>query len=372
MLSVIISACSSSEVKKQPPGEVGVQILKIEPRTIPVVYEYVGFTQSSHLVEIRARVQGYLEKIAYTEGEFVNKGDLLFQLDQKPFEAALANAQGMLAKEESVLWNAQRNEERLKPLFEQNAASRRDFDNAIANRLAADAGVQSAKAKVTEAELNLSYTTITSPISGLSDKSNYREGALITPGDQGLLTTVSVINPMWVNFSVSEGELLKNREESQSGRVVLPKDMSFDVQIVLSDGVVYPIKGKVDFTSPSINAKMGTMSMRAVLPNPEDILRPGQFVRARVIGAVRPNAILVPQYAVFNGKNGMFVYIVKDNKAQIVNVEVGAWQGKDWIIMSGLQSGDEVIVDGVNKVQAGMPVQTLNAASSAEVKENKS
>lgn len=368
LLLIALSSCGGEGGKNNHFNSVGVRTLTVDPATFPVVYEYIGFTQSSHLVEIRARVEGYLDKIAYTEGQFVNQGDLLFQLNKGSFEAGLDNARGVLAREEAILWNAQKNEERLKPLFEQNAVSRRDLDNAIAEKLAANASVQSAKAKVKEAELNLGYTTIRSPISGLAADSLYREGALISPGPNSLLTTISVINPIWVNFSVSEGELLKNREEVVQGRVIYPKDMNFDVEVVLSDGVVFPLKGKVSFASPSINEKMGTMSMRAVLPNPEEILRPGQFVRVRIIGANRPDTVLVPQHAVLNGKNGMFVYVVNQGKAEIRNVNVGDWQGNDWIIKSGLEKGDQVIVDGVNKVQAGVPVQVLNPSASSNEK----
>lgn len=355
LLSFLVSCGSSEEDVIRPPVEV--TAIEIHPKTIPANFEYVGVAQSSHLVEIRARVEGYLEKIAYLEGSFVQNGQLLFQLDKKPFEAALESAQSELAKQEAVLWNAKRSKERLEPLFEKNAASRKDLDDAIARELAAEADVSTAKSSIVQAELNLGYTTITSPISGLTGVSRYREGALITPGEKGLLTTVSVINPIWVNFSVSEGDILRATMEVQRQMLVTPDAMNFEVQIVLADGTRLPDVGKVDFTDPSLNQETGTMNIRAVLPNPLGVLRPGQFVRVILSGAVRPNAIVVPQRAVLQGKRGMFVYVVdKDHTAQIRFIEPGKWFKDDWIIKTGLAEGDIVIVDGVNKIQTGSKV----------------
>lgn len=354
-LFFLLSCGSPEEENVRPPVEV--TALEIKPETIPANFEYVGVAQSSHLVEIRARVEGYLDKIAYVEGSFVREGQLLFQLDKKSFVAALESAQAELAKQEAVLWNATRSKKRLEPLFEKNAASRKDLDDAIASELAAEADVSTAKSNIVKAELNLGYTTITSPISGLAGMSKYREGALITPGEKGLLTTVSVIDPIWVNFSVSEGDILRATAEVQRQMLVTPEQKNFDVQIVLADGTRLPDMGKVDFTDPSLNQETGTMNIRAVLPNPFGVLRPGQFVRVILSGAVRPNAIVVPQRAVLQGKKGMFVYVIdKEQKAQIRFIEPGKWFKEDWIIKSGLAEGDIVIVDGVNKIQTGSKV----------------
>lgn len=352
-----LSACGKKKTLPQrPPPEV--DIVTVEPETVPAVYEYVGVAQSSHLVEIRSRVEGYLEEIAYEEGALVKRNDLLFTLDLRPFEAALDNAKGVLAQQEAALWNAKRTTERLKPLYEQNAASQRDLDNAIAQELAAEAAVVSAKAKVREAQLNLDYAIIKSPIDGLSSQSSFREGALITPaGSSNLLTTVSVVDPIWVNFTVSDSDILKGREEIDKGQLKYPKDMNFEVEVVLSDGSLFPQKGTVDFADFSLNQSTGTMMVRAVFANPNLLLRPGQFVRVRVLGAIRPDALLVPQKAVMQGKNGMFVYVVdKDNKIELRGVSPGDWYKKDWVIKSGLNAGDRVVVEGVNKIRAGQVV----------------
>ena len=356
LLSLVLLSCEKASVPKATPP-VDVTAMTIKPTTIPDEFEYVGVAQSSHLVEIRARVEGYLDKIAYVEGAFVKEGDLLFQLDSKPFEAKLQSAQAELDKQEAILWNAKRARERTEPLFEKHAASRKDLDDAIARELTAEASIATAKANLVQATLDLGYTTIKSPINGLSGASKFREGALITPGQNGLLTTISVIDPIWVNFSVSESDILRGNRAVKAGTLVFPKDMNFKVQIMLADGTILPDIGKVDFADPSLNQATGTMNVRAIISNAASVLRPGQFVRAKLTGALRPDAIAIPQRAVLQGKKGMFVYVIdKESKAQIRFVEPGEWHNEDWIIRKGLAAGDIVIVDGVNRIQSGTKV----------------
>lgn len=348
------SSCGESTDEAMHYQPVEVTALTVRAETIPANFEYVGVAQSSHLVEIRARVQGYLQSIDYVEGSFVNEGDILFQIDAKSFKAKLESAEAELAKQKAILWNATRAKERLEPLFKKNAASRKDLDDAIASELTAEADVATAKANLVQAGLDLGYTTISTPISGLSGPSKYREGALITPGAEALLTTVSVIDPIWVNFSVSEGDVLKYERELRSNRIVGPVDSNFHVRILLADGSTLPDVGKVDFTDPSFNQGTGTLNVRATLPNKKGILRPGQFVRVIVEGAKRPNAIVIPQRAVLQGKKGMFVYVIdKEQKAQVRYIEPGSWYLDDWIVKEGLVPGDVVVVDGINRIQPG-------------------
>lgn len=352
----LLPSCENKEKQSPAKQAVPVSTIVVSHKTVPADFEYVGVAQSSHPVEIRARVEGYLDKIVYQEGSLVKVGELLFLIDPRPFQAALDNAKAELDRAKAGLWDAQRAVERYKPLYEKNAASRRDLDNAIARELSTKADVEAAKAKVVEAELNLSYTALFSPIKGLTGQSTYREGSLLTPGPNSLLTTVSVIDPIWVNFNVSDGDILKNREEIKQGRLQYPKDMNFSVEAVLADGTLLPSLGKVDFANPTLQQQTGTMMVRAVFANPQALLRPGQFVRAKAMGAIRPNAILVPQKAVMQGKKGMYVYVVQEGKAQIREVEPGDWYQNDWVIKTGLKAGDEVIVEGVNKVRPGVPV----------------
>jgi membrane fusion protein (multidrug efflux system) len=351
----ILSACHEEKKVALPPTQV--TVVKMEPQTIPQTFEFVGFTKSSHPVDIYARVQGYIDRIGYTEGHMVERGDLLFQLDPRPFIAAVDRAKGALSKEEAILWNARVSRERLEPLYVQHAASRRDLDNAIANQLAAEASVQSAKANLVEAELNLSYTTILSPISGLSGRAKYREGTLITPGENAQLTTISVLDPIWVDFNVPSNDLLKYREDIKKGYLLFPKEMDFTMEIVLADGTAFPFPGKANFASPTLDERTGTMLVRAFFANPYNSLKPGEFARVRAKGAVRPNSLFVPQSAVLESKSGTIVYVVNEkNQAEMLPVVAGDWYEKAWVIQSGLKAGDRVIVDGVNKVQPGTSV----------------
>lgn len=359
LIYILLLSCSREETPHTP-TPMRVRTKTIIPHTIPQTFEFVGFAQSSHQVEIRARVEGYLDKILYKEGEVVKQGDIMFQLDPRVYEAELENLQGVLAKQEAILWNAKRTSERLKTLFEQKATSRRDLDNSIAQELTAQAEVQSAKARLKDAELNLSYTTIKSPITGLTADSNFQEGALITPGSSGLMTMVSAVNPIWVYFSVTDQNILTMNDQEAKGLLKLPENMDFDIELLLSDGSVYPLRGKVNFTSPTVDQKTGTVSIRAEVSNPQRTLMPGQFVRVRVLGATRPDAVLVPQKAVLQGKAGAFVYVVNAaNQAEVRPVETGSWHGEDWVIFSGLKEGEQVIVDGVNKIRPGTPVEPI-------------
>lgn len=358
ILLLTVGGCKKTAVKSSSPP-IPVSVVTIEEKNIPAFFEYVGVINSSHEVEIRARVTGYIDEIAYVEGAFVNKGDLLFQLDPRPFQAVLAQEKAQVEREKAVLWQAERSVARFKPLYEQKAASQRDLDNAIASQMSAEAQVLSAQAKVAEAEINLNYTTITSPVSGLSTFAKYRVGALISPS-QDLLTTISVMDPIWVDFSVSEQDMLMSKDQLSKGRLIFPKDNLFEVELILADGSIFPQKGFVNFSSPTYSEKTGTMMIRAVIRNPNSFLRPGQFVRVRVLGAMRPNAMAVPQRAVIQSKQGTFVFVVDEgDKVRMQLVEPGPWNGNDWIIYGGVKNGDKVIVDGVNKVLPGALVKIL-------------
>lgn len=352
----LLTSCGKENETPQTQA-VDVSVVRVEKQTIPLVYESVGYAASSHPVEIRARVEGYLEEISYIEGDKVTLGQVMFMLDQRPYVAALEQAKGMLAKEKALLWNAKQAVDRLTPLYAKHAASKKDLDDATAALYASEASVDAAKANVDTAEINLSYTVISAPINGLAGKSNFREGALISPGPNNLLTNVDALDPIWVYFNISDNERLRLEREVKNHTIVMPKDDNFQVEVVLSDGTLFPARGKVNFAAPTYDQRTGTLSLRAELPNPSNLIRPGQFLRVKVLGALRPHAIFVPQTALMEGKSGMYVFIVRDGKAAIQNVVVGDWYGNDWIITEGLEVGDQVIVDGVNKVGQGVPVK---------------
>lgn len=367
MCLLILSACKKEEHKafQMPPPEVTDYV--VQQQNLPVIFDFVGFAQSSHPVEIRARVEGYLDKIAYQEGQIVKAGELLFQLDPRLYQADVEKAKAEVARQEAILANANLTVDRLRPLFEKNAASKKDLDNAIASQLSSQASVLAAKAQLLYNEVNLSYTTITSPITGYSDKAKFREGALINPASNSLMTTVSVIDPIWVYFTVSDNDILKTQEQEAKRTLVLPQDSrqavardnnQYIVEVTMSDGSLYPIKGIVDYSSPTYDQATGTLQVRAVFQNPEGMLRPGQFVRVKVKGAERPEALTVPRRAIQQNKNGMFVYLIdKDNKVIVQDVTGGDWFGNYQVITNGLKVGDRIVVDGVNKVMPGATVK---------------
>jgi membrane fusion protein (multidrug efflux system) len=360
MAAVLLTACSQEITPPKGPPSVGVVTMEIRRQDLPISFEFVGFTKSSHEVEIRSRVSGYLDSIYESEGKHVEEDTLLFTIDPRPFEATLEGSRGELAKQKAGLWEAKRSVERLKPLFDQKAASLRDLDNAIANELSSEALVASAEARVRRAELDLEYTSVRAPISGEIGASNLRVGALVL-ANETLLTTLSVVDPIWVNFSVPERDMLKLRKERLEGRIKLPADDDFDVEATLIDDTVVPERGKVNFLSPTYDVKTGTMMVRAMFPNTSEWLSPGQFVRVRILGAIRPDAIIVPQRAVQQTKKGMQIYVVNaQGLVEARSVVVGSWQGQGWIINSGLEDGETIITDGINKVRPGSLVHALN------------
>jgi membrane fusion protein (multidrug efflux system) len=288
----------------------------------------------------------------------VRAGQPLFQMDRKPFEAALLSAQGQLEQQQARLGVAKANLARVRPLAEKNAVSKKELDDAIGSEKQAAAAVLAAQGEVRTARLNLGYTTIASPLTGLSGSARKQEGSYLTAGESGLLTYVAQVDPMWVNFSVSENELLSYRDQIAKGRLKFPPNDDFVVEVILADGSVLPDRGHINFTDPSFSSQTGTFLVRTVLPNPNGALRPGQFVRARVLGSTRPNAILVPQRAVLQGDRSHYVWVIgNDAKAKERVVEVGDWYGDDWFISNGLRPGERVVVDGAMRVSAGAPLK---------------
>jgi len=361
LVVAMLGACGKPPPPPQRPAPM-VSIITVKPQTIPYVGTYVAQTESSQLVDIVGRVSGFLDKIAYEEGDLVKKGQLLFQLDPKPFRAQLEAAQGELLAQQARHTTAEANLKRVKPLAQQNALPQSDLDRAQGEFDASKAAVFAAQAKVTEAELNLGYTTIRSPVTGLASRSLQRQGAYINSlSPESKLTYVAAIDPMWVTFSVSQNQMANYRDRVTKGLLVPPKNQNYEVEIVMPDGSVYPNRGKISFTDPSFSQDTGSFQVRAVLPNPDRTLRPGMFVTARLHGTVRPDAIVVPQLAVQQGSNGHLVYVVKeDGTAEVRPVIVGDYYGKaDIVIVNGLRAGDRVVVEGVLKVVPGQPVKIV-------------
>jgi membrane fusion protein, multidrug efflux system len=364
---LLAAGCSKEAPEAQRPPPV-VTVMAVTPQAIPFSASFVAQTESSRQVDIVARVSGFLDRIAYPEGELVKEGQLLFQLDPKPFEAQVEAAKGELLAQQARHTTAAANLSRVKPLAQQNALSQADLDKAQGEFDASNAAVYSAQAKLKQAELNLGYTTIRSPVTGFSGRALQRQGAYINAvGDSAKLSYVAAVEPMWVNFSMSQNQLAQIRDLVQKGQLIPPKNQDFQVELVLSDGKPYPHTGKINFADPTFSQDTGSFQVRAVLPNPKRELRPGMFVTANVKGGTRPNAIIVPQLAVQQGSKGHVVYVVKeDGTAELRPVVVGDYSGENGILIaSGLQAGDRVVVDGALKVVPGQPVKIAEAGAVA-------
>jgi membrane fusion protein, multidrug efflux system len=351
---LLIAACGKQETA--PPGPMQVTVIKIEPRNAPVVNERIAQTQSPHQVNIVARVNGFLDKQLYTEGAIVKEGQVLFQMDQKPFIVQLDGAQAAMEKAKAAHDTALANLKRVKPLADQKALSQKDLDDATGLEQTNAASLEQAKANLESAKLNLSYTTIASPLYGVAAAAQQKEGAYLSPSNN-LLTTVSSVDPMWVNFSISETEIERYRDEVAKGLLAPPKDGLYVAEIIEVNGSTFPHTGKITFVDPSYNPQTGTFLIRVTVPNPQGTLRPNQYVRVRLKGATRPNAIAIPQRAVQQGANSHFVWVVNAaGKAEMRPVVVGEWYRDDWFITQGLTDGEQVVVDGALRLAADAPV----------------
>ena len=370
LLVPVLAACGPSGQEGHggmPPPQVSV--VTVEPKTLPATFEYIGQTLGSREIEVRARVIGILQSRNFVEGGPVKKGQSLFTIDPAPFVAAAARAEADVAGADARLVQARKNAARLKPLYADKAVSQKEFDDAVSAEAIADADLKAARARLTEANLNLLYTKVESPASGIAGRAQRSEGSLVS-GPDVLLTSVTQVDPIWVSFGVPDNELLKINAERDAGRLEAPKDGSYDVTVRLADGTTYSQAGKLNFSDVRISGATGTSEWRAELPNPKGVLRPGQFVRVTLKGAVRPNAVTVPQRAVLEGPQGKFVYVLgAESKAEPRPVQMGEWFGEDWIIQSGLKPGDKVIVDGVARIFApGTPVQVAEPKKESEKK----
>lgn len=361
----LIGGCSGgNDAVTQGGAEIPVTVVRVAPKTVPLVIETVGRAEGSKEVEIRARVTGILEKQVYSEGEAVKAGQVLFQIEAAPYEIALQQARAALAQARARTLQARRDAERLTSLAEHNAVSRRSADDALSELESAEAALLAAEAKVREAELNLSYTKVIAPIGGITGRALRSEGTLVTAGsDSSLLTTLTQTDPMWVRFALSETEYASLRAAEDVRRD------SMTVSLLDKNGDVRANGGKLNFAASTIDESLGTVQMRAEFANPKLSILPGEYLRVRLSGGSR-QAVLVPQKAVMQGAQGPFVWIATDDgKAQQRRVKTGAWSGADWEILDGLQQGDAVIVDNLLKLRADArvrPSEAVEQAASAE------
>ncbi len=358
----LLTACGKDAPAPAQRPAPAVEVLTIVPQTLPADLRFVAQTESSQRVEIMARVSGFLDSINYKEGGKVKEGELMFQLDPKPFIAQLEAAEGQLRMQQARLRTAEATYKRIKPLAKLNAVSQSDLDRATGDRDSASAAVYAAEADVKQAELDLSYTKINAPLSGIASQSMQRQGAYINAmSTDSKLTYVAALDPIWVNFSVSQNMDTRLSGLIEQGLITLNNGKKLSVELLLSDNKIYPHEGVIDFSDPSYSQSTGTALVRAVIPNPDHTLRPGMFVTAKVKGGLRPNAIVIPQLAVMQGEKGHFVYVINsDNSAEVRPVVVGDYYGDSGIlILNGLLADDRVVVNGMLKVQPGKPVSVV-------------
>jgi len=358
-VALLLAACGGQDKPAAAPGGPGggampampVSVHTVSLQTVPVLIDAVGQAEGSKEVEVRARVTGLVERQLYSEGQRVKAGAPLFGIERAPFEIALAQAKASLASEQARTEQARREAQRLKPLAEMQAIPQREADDAASTVRQAEAALAVAQARVRDAELNLSYTAVTAPIAGVSGRAEKSVGSLVSVTD-GLLARISQTDPIWIRFSFSESEA-----------ALLRRGKTGPVRLLTAEGKAVPTVGKLNFAGSTVDARLGTVQLRAEFTNPDLGILPGQFVRAQV-QAGDERAYLVPQAAVVSSEQGKIVWTVQGGKATPTPVQVGGWVGSDWAVRQGLKDGDQVIVDNLIKMRPGAPVQAKGAAPS--------
>ena len=361
-IAMVSTSCKKKPAAAPPPPIV--QVMEVTATSMPCEAEFIGQLDSPQNVDVRARVEAFVEKVLFTEGTDVKEGDPLFALDKKPFLQKLAAAEGSLAEAKASLNKCEKDVARLTPLAEKRAIPQQDLDNAIASVAVSRANVQSAEARVESAKLDLSYCDVTAPLSGRIGAKQVSVGMLVGKGEPTLLATISQLDPIWFYCNVGEVNYLKAEAETlRTGRQI----MDLPLRLVLANGDIHPGMGRFVFIDRAVDSKTGTLRVRAEFPNPTKTLRPGMFTRIKVDIGLRPDSILVPEKAVteLQGKN--FVWVIgADNKATQRPVKVGDQSGESLLILEGLKAGERIVVEGLQKVREGSSVRPMTAAEMAQ------
>ena len=355
IITCAVEAQGPPGMKMPPPA---VTLVAAQVTSVPISYEYVGMTEASKTVEIRARVQGFLETRDFQEGSFVDAGARLFTIDPRSLKADKVIALAQVEEAEARLHLAEQEVKRLQSVTQPGAIAQTDLDQKIAAQSTAVAALRLAKAQLAKSDLELSYTTIEAPLTGFIGKAMKEIGSLVDSNQNSLLATMQQVDPLYVSFRVSENDYLALHQSLQSGELVLAKDTPEPyAEIVLLDGRTYEKRGKINFEDVSLDIPTGTVGMRGAFENPDKKLKPGQFVKVHLKGWERPNTLSIPQRAVSQSPQGPYVYVVGvDKKAERRSVKLGTWTEKNWIILDGLKEGEQVIVEGLTKVQPGIEV----------------
>jgi membrane fusion protein (multidrug efflux system) len=348
LLLATIAGCSSKEEKPAPPP-LGVTVTPVVQKDVPIHQEWVGTMVGNVDAEIRPKVEGFLLTRLYTEGSYVEKGQPMFQLDKRQAQAAVEQATGNLERARAALSQAQIDVRRFTPLVAQKAVSQAELDKATSSERAASATVDADQAALDNAKLNLGWTTVTSPISGIAGVAKVGIGDLITPTT--VMTTVSTVNPIYVDINIAEQDYMRFQRNKPS------QSKQPNLELILGDGTIYPLRGSVRFVNREVDSRTGTIQVRGEFPNPGNVLRPGQYARIRAITELRKAAFLIPQQSVSELQGVYQVGVVgSDNKVTIKTVKLGPQFGDMWVVESGLQPGESVIVDGLQRVKTGVTV----------------
>ncbi|WP_395066594.1 efflux RND transporter periplasmic adaptor subunit [Paraburkholderia silvatlantica] len=360
--AIVLAACGQKQ-SAPPPQAPEVGIVTVQPTAVPVVSELPGRTSAYLVAQVRARVDGIVLRREFTEGAIVKAGQRLYKIDPAPYIAALNTAKATLAKAQANLVTQNALVSRYKVLVQANAVSKQDYDNAVSAQGQAAADVASGKAAVDTAQINLGYTDVVSPVTGQVGISQVTPGAYVQASAATLMSTVQQLDPMYVDVTQSSLDGLKLRRAIQEGRLSTSGPNAAKVSLVLEDGRVYAQKGKLQFSDVTVDQTTGSVTVRALFPNADRVLLPGMFVRARIEEGINNNAFLVPQVGVLHDQKGQAsVYVVgKDDKVVPTPIVTSGTQGQDWVVDSGLQAGDRVIVQGTDKVKPGVQVKPVAA-----------
>jgi membrane fusion protein (multidrug efflux system) len=370
IIGLIVGALRPKHVSGAPSGAAPVEVVNVEQKDVPIYGEWIGTLDGLSNADVRAQVTGYLLRQGYQEGAFVKKGQLLFEIDPRPFQAALDQAEGQLAQAKALLANAQAVQgrtqldvERYGPLAKEQAASQQDLDNAVQNNLAAkatvataEAQIKSSEAAVETAKINLDFTRLIAPIDGIAGQAQLQVGALVNL-TSGPVTSVSTVDPIKVYFTVGEPQYLAWRKRFPTETTREAADKNLRLELILADGSTYPYQGTFYFADRQVDVGTGAIRIAGLFPNPGNILRPGGYGKVRAVIRLQQGALLVPQRAVTELQGGYQVAVVgSDNKVDIRTVTVGDRSGTQWVISEGLKPGERVIAEGVQKVHAGAQV----------------
>ncbi len=358
--TIFLAACSKKKPAPPPPVP-QVAVVAVQPQTVPLITDLPGRTNAYLVAQVRARVDGIVLKREFTEGNEVKAGQRLYKIDPAPYLAALNSAKASLAKAQANLVTQNALAERYKVLVSANAVSKQDYDNAVAAQGQAKADVAAGKAAVETARINLDYTDVISPIKGRVGISQVTPGAYVQAAQATLLSTVQQLDPMYVDLTQSSLDGLRLRQDIQSGRLTVNGPGAAQVTLILEDGSAYPLSGKLQFSDVTVDQSTGAVTVRAIFPNPQRVLLPGMFVRARLEEGAHNNAFLVPQIGLTHNAQGEATVMVvgADNKVTPRKVTALLMRGANWVVESGLQPNERVIVRGIDKVRPGMTVKAV-------------